>query len=132
MPIDPLLHSYVAVFASLDRDPPQVKLEMSLTVYCSGLLVSGQLISPGSFWRELAESQRNADHVFEHREIGHPDFPESESEYLHMRAHLFVGNSGARLPATGEILWRCRVDQVTGFSFSELPRTAVPRLQSIG
>jgi hypothetical protein len=126
----------LAIFVSMAND---VEMELSICLHVSGQLVSGTLISGRRYFREFAdqweESFRQLGTAEDARMIAEPfaelakiyDRPPKEDAtrrpppaFIHLRDARVFAPGSAPIPGNRGVLWRGRLESISGFFLGKL------------
>ncbi|GAB6899468.1 gas vesicle accessory protein GvpU [Kineosporia succinea] len=130
VPGDPILR----LFASIAE---QAAFELGITVAVDGALVSGVLVGQDEWLRLLGQTLDGGESIAQSlrrylnknlheavTEVIEPlnDDPEPEEyEYLHLKGARYVsGESFVPTPPSGPVLWRGRIEHISGWSWGTL------------
>lgn len=114
-------------------------VEQGVTLNVGGVLVSGTLISGRTYFREIAETIRNAtrgthseefgqilgrnhemfNEIFPERGEHDETYPQRPTSYIHLRDARIIGSNGYMI-GNNAVLWRGKLSSVDGFSFGNL------------
>ncbi|MGF1497080.1 MAG: gas vesicle accessory protein GvpU [Elainellaceae cyanobacterium] len=121
--------------------PEKTSIQLSLTLNVSGLIVSGQLISRQTYFRQITDMIHDSDagdYVKESLDefigqVGHEiEGDEVHSNgvslptYIHLKNAQMYPSNGRGMPSNTDALWRGRISEISGFSFGAISHANYP------
>ncbi|EKO3995412.1 hypothetical protein DX883_06490 [Vibrio fluvialis] len=96
---------------------------LGITLHCSGLIVTGYLISGSEFFELLAESCSSEEHpaesIFEQEKEIYANLDDRRANFIHLKQAQLMYPNGNPIPKNG-CLWRGQLDHVSGFHLGVL------------